>query len=165
MQVSIKPASQLESEDAQYRSRRTFGRKGSSRLGQWVRQDVEQPPLHQGEIQDHLLEWQPSSDLRIKRRNLQQQWAPAGNLEWDPPAQQGAGQGRSQHPREPPASGSQAQGGGPQGQAQAAQDDWGGQAQSQSAAHGPRDRQGAGLQAAGPSTPLPLFEVDPSGLR
>ncbi len=112
MQVSTKPAVQLESEDAQYRSGRMFGRKGPSRLARWVRQDVEQPPLLQGEIQDHLLEWQPSSDLRSERRTLQQQWAPAEDLDWDP-----------------------------------------------------GEPQGVGPQAAGRPTPLPLFEVDPFGLR
>lgn len=91
MQVSTKPAVQLESEDAQYRSGRMFGRKGPSRLARWVRQDVEQPPLLQGEIQDHLLEWQPSSDLRSERRTLQQQWAPAEDLDWDPGEPQGVG--------------------------------------------------------------------------
>ena len=161
MQVSIKPVAQLESEDTEYRSRRMFGRKGSSRLAQWVRQDVEQPPLLPGEIQDHLLEWQPGSDLRSERRALQQQWAPAEDLDWDPPAQQGVAavgqqprQGRPQHSRDLPASGDQAQ---------AAQDGWDGRAWS--AVPDPRERQGAGPHAIGPPTPLPLFEVDPSGLR
>ena len=161
MQVSIKPVAQLESEDAEYRNGRMFGRKGSSRLAQWVRQDVEQPPLLPGEIQDHLLEWQPGSDLRNERRALQQQWAPVEDLAWDPPMQQGAvagaqqpRQGRPQHQRDLPASGDQAQ---------AAQDGWDGRAWS--AVPDPRERQGAGPHAIGPPNPLPLFEMDPFDLR